>query len=295
MTEATVVEVEILPIALTLKPVQEIPGVSRQMPHHDGGRGMTKGWLAGLPAVVVLLSCIPLASGAAFQLQWEYPVSGPPARFRIYRQAAACPVSRFLTPQDLRAVSADSEELVSESGAGKNAIDDNPATHWHTVWDQGAQGAGLPHSLVLDLGVPYQVDGVRYLPRQVGGVNGIITAYHVEVSHDGVTWDRTVDGGVFDANRDEKTVRFPASTGRYVRLIAVSEINGKHWTSAAEVRISGAFLASLSGTLVGEVAGSLRTFTDAAVPAGIHCWYVTAVKEDGTESLPCNAVQASPK
>jgi hypothetical protein len=177
--------------------------------------------------------------------------------------------------------------------AGTNAIDDNPATHWHTKWRD--QAAPLPHSIMLDLGAPYQVDGLRYLPRQDGSVNGTIVAYYVEVSLDGMTWYRTVDGGMFAANTDEKTVVFPASTGRYVRLIAVSEINGNPWTSAAEVRISGAPLEPLSGTLVGEVAGWLRTFTDAAVPSGTHCWYVTAVKEDGTESLPCNAVQVSPE
>ena len=216
MTQATVIEVAILPIALTLKPVQEILGVSRQTPHHDRGRGMTKGWQAGQPAVVVFLCCIPLASGAAFQLQWDYPVSGPPAWFRVYRQVAACPVSRFLTPQALRLVSVDSQELVREPGAGTNAIDDNPATHWHTEFDQRA--APLPHSLVLDLGASYQVGGMRYLPRQVGEVNGTIATYHVEVSPDGKTWDRTVDSGMFAANIDEKTVVFPASTGRYVRL-----------------------------------------------------------------------------
>src|SRR5262249_29413755 len=41
------------------------------------------------------------------------------------------------------------------------------------------------------------------------------------------------------ADTTEKTVRFPATTGRYVRLIALSEINGNPWTSAAELNVFG--------------------------------------------------------
>ena len=45
-----------------------------------------------------------------------------------------------------------------------NAIDGNPATFWHTQW---SQQTALPHTLVLDLGGQYQVDGWRYLPRKM--------------------------------------------------------------------------------------------------------------------------------
>ena len=68
--------------------------------------------------------------------------------------------------QQMRIVSVDSQELVGENGAATNAIDGNPATFWHTEWFQ--QTAPLPHTLVLDLGGQYQVDGWRYLPRQDG-------------------------------------------------------------------------------------------------------------------------------
>src|SRR2546430_157190 len=77
--------------------------------------------------------------------------------------------------QQMRIVSVDSQELVGENGAATNAIDGNPATFWHTEWQQ--QTASLPNKLVLDLGSQYQVDGFRYLPRQDGSPNGMIVGH----------------------------------------------------------------------------------------------------------------------
>jgi hypothetical protein len=34
-------------------------------------------------------------------------------------------------------------------------------------------------------------------------------------------------------------VKFPAQTGRYVRFVAKSEINGREWSSVAELDFSG--------------------------------------------------------
>ena len=66
-------------------------------------------------------------------------------------------VSVTIGAPPLRVVSVDSQELVGENGAATNAIDGNPATFWHTEWSQ--RTAPLPHTLVLDLGAAYQVDG----------------------------------------------------------------------------------------------------------------------------------------
>ena len=151
--------------------------------------------------------------------------------------------------QQMRVVSVDSQELVGENGAATNAIDGNPATIWHTAYTQ--QTAPLPHTLVLDLGGQYQVDGVRYLPRQDGLPDGTIAGYQFYVSPDGTTWGTAVAAGTFAADRTEKIVRFPAKTGRYVRLVAVSEINGQPWTSAAELNVFGtAVVTPLIGNLI---------------------------------------------
>src|SRR4030095_11881 len=121
-----------------------------------------------------------------------------------------------ISQQQMRVVSVDSQELIGENGTATNAIDGTPATFWHTEWSQ--QTAPLPHTLVLDLGGQYQVDGVRYLPRQDGDSNGTIAGYQFYVSADGTTWGTAVATGTFAADPTEKTVRFNAKAQRYVRL-----------------------------------------------------------------------------
>jgi alpha-glucosidase len=118
--------------------------------------------------------------------------------------------------QQMRVVSVDSQELVGENGVATNAIDGNPSTFWHSEWYQ--QTAPLPHTLTLDLGGQYQVDGFRYLPRQDAYSNGTIAGYEFYVSPDGTTWDSAVAAGTLAADTSEKTVRFTAKPGRYVRL-----------------------------------------------------------------------------
>lgn len=56
-----------------------------------------------------------------------------------------------------------SEELSSGSGDAENALDGQPATHWHT--EQGQTAPGYPHRFVLDLGETLEMGGIRYLPR----------------------------------------------------------------------------------------------------------------------------------
>ncbi len=92
----------------------------------------------------------------------------------------------------MRVVSVDSQELVGENGAATNVLDGNPATFWHTEWS--LRRPAPPHSLVLDLGARYQVDGFRYLPRQDGSPNGTIAGYQFYVSDDGVTWGTACGG-----------------------------------------------------------------------------------------------------
>jgi F5/8 type C domain len=155
-------------------------------------------------------------------------------------------VSPDTIPQSsMRVVSVDSQELILQNGAGTNVLDGKVDMLWHTEYSQ--QIPPPPHTIVLDLGNTYQVTGLRYLPRQDGSSNGTIARYEVYVSPDSTTWGPAVSTGTFPANATEKTVQFPAKTGRYVRLVALSEIKGNPWTSVAELNI----LASAAPTPAG--------------------------------------------
>ncbi|GIG62506.1 hypothetical protein Lfu02_68780 [Longispora fulva] len=128
----------------------------------------------------------------------------------------------------------DSQETSGENAPGTNVLDGNPATFWHTQWS-GANPTP-PHEIQLDLGASYSVTNLYYLPRQ-NMANGRIANYEVYVSTDGTTWGTAVKTGTFANNTTEQAATFTAKTGRYVRLRALSEVNGNPWTSIAELNV----------------------------------------------------------
>jgi F5/8 type C domain len=145
-------------------------------------------------------------------------------------------VSPDAVPQaQIKVVSVDSQETALESGVATNALDGKPPTLWHTEYSQRV--APMPHTLVLDLGSSYPVEGFRYLPRQDGSPNGTIARYEFFVSPDTTTWGTPVSTGTLADNTNEKTVHFPVKTGRYVRLVVLSEVKGHQYTSAAELNV----------------------------------------------------------
>lgn len=149
-------------------------------------------------------------------------VSGPPAGPYPLRPVGA------LTAQ------ADSQETVAEPGQATLAVDGISTTLWHTEWSQ--RSPVLPHTLTLDLGAVFWVDGLRYLPRQdAQELNGTITSYRLEASTDLVTW-APVTASTWALDSTEKAVRFPVIKARYVRLVALVS-NGTPYASAAEVGI----------------------------------------------------------
>ena len=140
----------------------------------------------------------------------------------------------------------DSEEMVGEDGAAVNAFDGDATTIWHTKYS-GNQDP-LSHDLAIDLGASYQLSGITYLPRQDGGVNGGIGQYEVYVSNAGTPpttplvlgeWT-LVASGTFPNDATEQDVLFSGSTtGRYIWLRAMTEVNGGPWTSVAELNVMG--------------------------------------------------------
>ena len=107
---------------------------------------------------------------------------------------------------------------------------------WHTQWTVFAP---LPHEIQINLGAVYNVSGFLYLPRQDGQSIGTIGQYEFYVSSDGVNWGTAVATGTFANNTQQKQVLFTTKTGQYVRLRALSEINGQPYTSMAELNVLG--------------------------------------------------------
>ncbi|MBW5484284.1 TIM-barrel domain-containing protein [Streptomyces bambusae] len=152
---------------------------------------------------------------------------------------------------------ADSEETAAEDGRAANAFDGNPATHWHTAWSSGTPAA-LPHEIQIDLGARWTVDGVGYLPRQDGGVNGRVGRYEVYVSDTTASWGSPVATGTLADTSAAARIPLAAKTGRYLRLKALTEAGGRGpWTSASEITATGrAAPLPTDTTLVNAAAGT---------------------------------------
>jgi alpha-glucosidase len=83
------------------------------------------------------------------------------------------------------------------------------------------------------------VPQVHDLFRQNGNLNGTVMDYEIHVSLDGVTWGAPWFTGSWVAIADEKTlIESHGRQGRYVKLVAKSELRGRPWTSAAFVSAS---------------------------------------------------------
>lgn len=132
----------------------------------------------------------------------------------------------------------------SEGPVG-DAFDGNPATYWHSGWEQGTEK--LPQSVTIDLNDEYDVEQVNYLPRQ-GSRNGDIVKYQIEASEDGENFKPVVVGTIENDGTSivERTkphkIKFDKTKARYVRITALESLGNQNslYASAAEFSIFGA-------------------------------------------------------
>ncbi len=145
--------------------------------------------------------------------------------------------------------------------SGIRAMDGNPSTMWHT--DFTFVNPPPPHEIVVDLGAEYELSGIAYLPRP-GAANGTIRDYEIYVSSSDKEFGKPLVKGTFAKKDTEQTVEFPAKAkGRYLRLVALSEVADKPWTSIAELRLlcEGVVFRAASSSVTGSsVAGVSRPY-----------------------------------
>ncbi len=152
-----------------------------------------------------------------------------------------CPsVSDCTNPAELpksswRLLYVDSEER-NYPGLGTMAIDGDPSTIWHTRWSSGAESV-YPHEFQVDMVERFSVHKFIYLPRQ-SGVNGRIKEWELYVGDDYMNYGDPVATGTWDSSAGPKTVILPETkSGQYWKLVALAEINGGPWASAAEFTV----------------------------------------------------------
>ena len=143
----------------------------------------------------------------------------------------------YIPQADWRLLHTDSEETEAEDGRAQNAFDDSVSTIWHTAYTDDKPPP--PHELQLDLGASYALTGLRYLPRQDGVDHGTVGDYALYISQEPTTWGTPVATGSFAANKEPKPLSFAPTSGRYVRFVALREINDRPYASIAELDLTG--------------------------------------------------------
>jgi hypothetical protein len=133
-------------------------------------------------------------------------------------------------------VTADSFQVGYEPA---KALDGKTNTAWRSTYSPVA--TKYPHFLVVDMKKTQAVAGIDYLPRQaITTTNGNIGKFEVALSADGKTWGTAVAKGTWDGTSAVKPVRFGATNGRFIRLLALTEFRaGKPSANAAEITVYG--------------------------------------------------------
>jgi galactose oxidase len=220
-------------------------------------------WLIGSAMLVVATTVSPQNPDAGAGTDWVEDAGRP--------HHAVVPVASVTAPSLPRTgwtVTADSQETTTLNGAASNAIDGNPATFWHTGTGGSAQ---LPHTLTIDTHAHPVIAGLVYQPRSDGTARaGGIGQYQIHVSTDGSGWGDPVATGTFADDAAEKTIVFPNTKARHVRLTALTEAGNRGpWSSAAEINLLG--------------------FADPTLPRG--GWTVTADSQE-TKAADLSATRA---
>ena len=126
----------------------------------------------------------------------------------------------------------------SKKRAADLAIDGDADTFWHTARDLEPPPEG--HELVLDLGKPYPVAGLTYLPRQ-DMAKGRVVEYAFYVGNDPKRWPPAALRGAFGNMENNPVLRSlrleKPATGRYVRFVGQSSVGEKPYISLAELEI----------------------------------------------------------
>lgn len=110
-----------------------------------------------------------------------------------------------------------------------NLIDGNINSFWLS-----ASLAHTQHYVDFDLGGFYDISRFSFLPRQ-DDVNGRIAKYAIFISSDGVNWGDTISTSIWDNTANRKEAYFLPQVGRYIRIAALSEVNGNNLSSGSEV------------------------------------------------------------
>ena len=124
----------------------------------------------------------------------------------------------------------------ASEGPASLAFDGKNNTIYHSAWS-GANREDL--WVQMELAEATEIEALRYLPRQAGGVNGIVTGYRVEYSDDGQSWEVAAEGTWANDNSWKLAEFVEPVTAKYFRLYGTDTVTDQTaiFMSAAEIRL----------------------------------------------------------
>ena len=162
---------------------------------------------------------------------------GPRQRGSARGRAEKIP-ARGLVPHASWKIVRVSSEASGNGRLARTAIDGDPRTHWHSDFS-GGEPRKHPHEVVIDLGRSYEVSKFWYLARQDGSWNGAIARCEIFLSDQPNEFGDPVAKPTFERTRKAQPVSVENARGRYVRIVARSEVSGGPWASMAEFGVVG--------------------------------------------------------
>lgn len=120
-----------------------------------------------------------------------------------------------------------------EPGEGdpKHLVDGLLDTFWHSKWRD--EKPPHPHWIVVDYGASHRLKAITYVAR--GDPEGRVRDFELFLSEDGQTWNAPVAKGTVPRGELEYTIEFPPQSARFVKIVALSEHDGRPVTSIAEL------------------------------------------------------------
>lgn len=123
------------------------------------------------------------------------------------------PDNRKYIPISHLSIHAVSTEATAQGRHGKNAIDGNINTNWHSAWN----GSDQEKYITIKLDEPKYLTSLEYFPVQGG--NGKIKNAIISVSMDGENWTEVVPSTNWAYNMDMKRVDFEATQAQYIKIV----------------------------------------------------------------------------
>jgi len=113
------------------------------------------------------------------------------------------------------------------------AFDGMDNNMWHTLWDNTTDKH--PYLIKVELGGVFAVNELKYVPRQEGD-KGRIKDYAIYAGMS-LQHMKRVAKGTFKNSKETQSVKFPTTWAKFVRIEALSEVNGHDYATAAEFDI----------------------------------------------------------